>query len=521
MVQVPRILSEIKALLEAPVPYVVLRAPRGWGKTRIALLALQQANLLVEMQKCGDLSPKGSGNRCRILLPDGGLVERIQDLRGTRPPVLMVDGLGPGPGGPDGALVYLADLMDEWLHGQEEPPPVLLLALPGVVGEGEALLSRAHLVDLEERFRDEPALLGEVLLWDHRWPMEGTLARDLGRLLLRSPRNLGPFRMGEKLLLRVERRGWQKNWEGVLRAYQEQEGEDVGLFWRRGWQAEELLQALESRVLGQEEALQTLSRSLAMAYTPFHDPRRPRGVFLLQGPTGVGKTETAKALAQAGFGSERYLIRFDMGEFAQEHSIYRFIGAPPGYVGYGQGELTQRLQEHPHCVLLLDEIEKAHPQVRQFLLALLDEGRVTDGQGRLVDAREAIILMTTNARDDLRGFSPEFLGRVRPVRYRELGRQEMEELVRKRLNEAALRLQEVGVELEPTEEALRQLAQEALAHQKGGVRSLDRLLEDRLAGAGLDRLLAQGERGRLRLEVDQEGRFRLVREGWSGGFWWG
>lgn len=518
----PRIVSEIADLLRAPVPYVALRAPRGWGKTRIALLALERAGLWHLLESGGGTSREGSPYR--ILLPQGGLEGRIEDLRRTRPPVLMVDGLGPGPGpgGSDGALVHLADLMDEWLHGPEPPPPVLLLALPRVAGEGEALLSRARLLDLEERFRDDPALLGEALLWDHRWPLEGTLARDLGRLLLRSPKNLGPFRMGEKLLLRIGREGWDRNWDGVLRAYREEEGEEAGLFWRRGWQAGELLEALRDRVLGQEEALRTLARSLAMAYTPFHDPRRPRGVFLLLGPTGVGKTETAKALARVGFGSERYLVRFDMGEFAEGHSIYRFIGAPPGYVGYGQGELTQRLQEHPQCVLLLDEIEKAHPQVRQFLLALLDEGRVTDGQGRLVDAREAIILMTSNESEErLRTtFSREFLGRVRRVHYRSLGKEEVFRLVKGRLDEYARRLrEEAKVELEPTDEALDRLAQEALAYQEGGVRALDRLLEDRLAEAGLDRVLAQGERGRFRLEVDQEGRFRLAREGWSWGFW--
>ena len=160
----------------------------------------------------------------------------------------------------------------------------------------------------------------------------------------------------------------------------------------------ELDARLSKRVIGQNEAVQAVSKAVRRARAGFKDKNRPVGSFLFLGPTGVGKTELAKALAQELFGDERAMLRFDMSEYMEKHTTARLIGAPPGYVGYDEGgQLTDAVRRKPYCVVLLDEIEKAHPDVFNLLLQIMEDGRLTDGQGRTVDFRNAVIIMTSNA----------------------------------------------------------------------------------------------------------------------------
>jgi ATP-dependent Clp protease ATP-binding subunit ClpB len=156
-------------------------------------------------------------------------------------------------------------------------------------------------------------------------------------------------------------------------------------------------QHLEARVVGQNEAVETVSNAIRRARAGLSDPNRPNGSFLFLGPTGVGKTELTKALASFLFDTEEAMVRIDMSEFMEKHSVARLIGAPPGYVGYEEGGyLTEAVRRKPYSVVLLDEVEKAHPDVFNVLLQVLDDGRLTDGQGRTVDFRNTVIVMTSN-----------------------------------------------------------------------------------------------------------------------------
>ena len=156
-------------------------------------------------------------------------------------------------------------------------------------------------------------------------------------------------------------------------------------------------ESLGSRVIGQAEAIAAVSDAVRRARTGVADPDRPTGSFLFLGPTGVGKTELAKALAEFLFDNERAMVRIDMSEYAEKHSVARLVGAPPGYVGYEEGgQLTEAVRRRPYTVVLLDEVEKAHPDVFDVLLQVLDDGRLTDGQGRTVDFRNAILILTSN-----------------------------------------------------------------------------------------------------------------------------
>ena len=163
---------------------------------------------------------------------------------------------------------------------------------------------------------------------------------------------------------------------------------------------EKLLQMedeLRQRVVGQDEALRAVSNAVRRARAGLQDPNRPIGSFIFLGPTGVGKTETARALAEFLFDDEQAMVRIDMSEYMEKHTVSRLIGAPPGYVGYEEGgQLTEAVRRRPYSVVLFDEIEKAHPDVFNVLLQILDDGRLTDGQGRTVDFKNTVLIMTSN-----------------------------------------------------------------------------------------------------------------------------
>src|ERR1019366_9425370 len=154
---------------------------------------------------------------------------------------------------------------------------------------------------------------------------------------------------------------------------------------------------LQQRIIGQAQAVKAVANAVRRSRSGLQEPNRPIGSFIFLGPTGVGKTETAKALAEFLFDTEEAVIRIDMSEYMEKHSVSRLIGAPPGYVGYEEGgQLTERVRRRPYCVILLDEIEKAHPEVFSILLQVLDDGRLTDGQGRTVDFKNTVLIMTSN-----------------------------------------------------------------------------------------------------------------------------
>ena len=161
-------------------------------------------------------------------------------------------------------------------------------------------------------------------------------------------------------------------------------------------------ESIKGRVIGQDEAIESVARAVRRARAGLKDPRRPIGVFLFCGPTGVGKTELARALAEFMFDSQDNMIKLDMSEFSEKHTVSRLVGAPPGYVGYDDGgQLTDTVRRKSYCLILLDEIEKAHPEVFNLLLQIFDEGRLADAKGRKVDFRNTIIIMTSNVGSDL------------------------------------------------------------------------------------------------------------------------
>jgi ATP-dependent Clp protease ATP-binding subunit ClpB len=264
---------------------------------------------------------------------------------------------------------------------------------------------------------------------------------------------------------------------------------------------------LRQRVVGQDEALQVVANAVRRARAGLQDPNRPIGSFIFLGPTGVGKTETARALAEFLFDDEQAMIRIDMSEYMEKHSVARMIGAPPGYVGYEEGgALTEAVRRRPYSVILFDEIEKAHPDVFHVLLQILDDGRLTDGQGRTVNFRNAVLIMTSNigsqyivelgeaeraemearVMEALRAhFKPEFLNRVDDViLFHQLGRDETLRIVDIQLERVKKLLAPRRIELEFTEEARRLLAEKGYDPHYGArplKRVIQRLVQDPMA----------------------------------------
>ncbi|MFD1720740.1 ATP-dependent Clp protease ATP-binding subunit [Amnibacterium endophyticum] len=275
---------------------------------------------------------------------------------------------------------------------------------------------------------------------------------------------------------------------------------------------------LHERVVGQDAAVAAIAKAVRRSRTGMGDPRRPVGSFLFLGPTGVGKTELAKALAASLFGDEGAMHRFDMSEFGERHTVSRLVGAPPGYVGYDEaGQLTERVRRNPYSVILLDEIEKAHPDVFNLLLQVLDDGRLTDGQGRTVDFRNTVVIMTSNigseflaSRSGALGFTagsssdysetdlrqrvmgrlreamrPEFLNRIdEVVLFRKLEQEQIGAIVRLLLTGTAARLAQRGVELDVDDAAVEWIARTGYEPEYGARplrRLIQRQVEDRIA----------------------------------------
>jgi ATP-dependent Clp protease ATP-binding subunit ClpB len=262
---------------------------------------------------------------------------------------------------------------------------------------------------------------------------------------------------------------------------------------------------LHQRVVGQDAAVEAVSNALRRARSGLQDPNRPIGSFVFLGPTGVGKTELARALAEFMFDDERAMVRLDMSEYQERHTVARLVGAPPGYIGYEEGgQLTEAVRRRPYAVLLLDEIEKAHHEVFDVLLQLLDDGRLTDGHGRTVDFRNTVVIMTSNIRspEELRErFRPEFLNRIdEVVQFEPLTREQLAEIVELQLRQLRARLAERGIELEVTDAAKELLAEEGWDPAYGArplKRAIQRLLENPLALELLEGRFAEGDAVRV------------------------
>ena len=285
---------------------------------------------------------------------------------------------------------------------------------------------------------------------------------------------------------------------------------------------------LHTRVIGQNEAVEAVSNAIRRSRAGLSDPNKPIGSFLFLGPTGVGKTELCKALANFLFDTEDNMVRIDMSEFMEKHSVARLVGAPPGYVGYEEGGyLTEAVRRKPYSVILLDEVEKAHPDVFNILLQVLDDGRLTDGQGRTVDFRNTVIIMTSNLGSDViqehfqhatydemkervlgvltQSFRPEFLNRVdETVVFHPLFGEHIKAIAGIQLQRLQTRLRERDYQLEVSDAALSHIAEAGFDSVYGArplKRAIQQELENPLAQAILSGKLLPGSP----IYVDMEG----------------
>jgi ATP-dependent Clp protease ATP-binding subunit ClpB len=268
-------------------------------------------------------------------------------------------------------------------------------------------------------------------------------------------------------------------------------------------------EVLHERVVGQDDAVHAVANAIRRSRAGLSDPDRPIGSFLFLGPTGVGKTELARALAEFLFDDQRAMVRIDMGEYQEKHTVARLIGAPPGYVGYDEGgQLTEAVRRRPYAVILLDEIEKAHPDVFNVLLQVLDDGRLTDGQGRTVDFTNAVLVMTSNlAVDPGEFFKPEFVNRIDEIiRFRPLTEDDLASVVEIQLRALRRRLAQRRLDLVVDDDALTWLAHRGYDPDYGArplKRVIQREIGDRLALALLDGRYGEGSTVAVSVEDDE------------------
>jgi ATP-dependent Clp protease ATP-binding subunit ClpC len=303
---------------------------------------------------------------------------------------------------------------------------------------------------------------------------------------------------------------------------------------------------LHQRLIGQEEAVKAVSRAIRRARVGLKNPNRPIASFIFSGPTGVGKTELTKALAGYFFGSEDAMIRLDMSEYMERHTVSKLIGSPPGYVGYNEGgQLTEAVRRRPYTVVLFDEIEKAHPDVFNMLLQILEDGRLTDAKGRTVDFKNTLLIMTSNigskviekgggglgfefsqnqtdanynrirslVNEELKNyFRPEFLNRLDEIIvFRQLNREEVKEIAVIMLKEVFGRLTEQGITMEVTEKFKERLVEEGYNPSYGARplrRAIMRLLEDSLAEEILSGRIKDGDTAVV--DVDEAGVVKVL-----------
>jgi ATP-dependent Clp protease ATP-binding subunit ClpB len=265
---------------------------------------------------------------------------------------------------------------------------------------------------------------------------------------------------------------------------------------------------LHQRVVGQHEAVVAVSNAIRRSRAGLSDPNRPIGSFLFLGPTGVGKTELARAVAEFLFDDERAMVRIDMGEYMEKHSVSRLVGAPPGYVGYDEGgQLTEAVRRRPYSVVLLDEIEKAHPDVFNILLQVLDDGRLTDGQGRTVDFTNVVVVMTSNLRGEpIEYFKPEFVNRIDEIiRFGALDESDIAKIVEIQVERLRKRLADRRITLNVSPEALTKLARDGY-DPSFGARPLKRVIQ-KVIGDNASILILEGkvaEDGMINVEVQDD-----------------
>ena len=269
-----------------------------------------------------------------------------------------------------------------------------------------------------------------------------------------------------------------------------------------------LPEILHKRVVGQDEGINAVTQAILRARAGLKNENRPIGSFIFLGPTGVGKTELAKALCETLFDTEKNLVRIDMSEYMEKHSVSRLVGAPPGYVGYEEGgQLTEAVRRKPYSVILLDEIEKAHPDVFNILLQLLDDGRLTDNKGRVVDFKNTIVIMTSNLQKEQLSsfFRPEFLNRVDDiVVFKSLEKNQIREIVRMTVNDLAGRLKERNIDLVLTDSAASIMADESY-DPVYGARPVKRYVQNHVENE-IARMIIAGEAGDGdRIRIGEEG----------------
>ena len=344
-----------------------------------------------------------------------------------------------------------------------------------------------------------------------------------------------------KKLLKAKRKSWQEETEKIAGKVTKQDIAHVVSSWTgipvlqlTQEESQRLLNMesfIEKRIVGQSEAVSAVSKAIRRGRVGLKDPKRPIGSFIFLGPTGVGKTELCKALAQSMFGDENAIIRLDMSEYMEKHNVSKLIGSPPGYVGYEEGgQLTEKVRRKPYCVILFDEIEKAHPDVFNILLQILEDGSLTESQGRKVNFKNCVIIMTSNVGARLitekkkslgfkagnskeldkealketvmeelkKAFKPEFLNRVDDIIvFNKLSKKDIKEITKRMLNEVKSRAQKISINIDFSEKAVNEIAKSGFDSVYGARplrRAIQSKIEDKISEEYLEGKIKQGSK---------------------------